>query len=206
MKRIISVLLLLLIAFPMTAQSSEKQPMESLQGPLDEVISILKDPQYQGDSQKKLQREKIWNIIRDVFDFERISLLALGKYRKKFNDNQLKEFTDVFGELLEDTYLNKIQAEYKNEKVDYLEQKTKSDRALVKTKVMRENVGIPVDYSLWLNNGAWRVYDIKVEGVSLVKNYRNQFQKILSEKSPAELIEQVKDKVKEQKKGETRAG
>ncbi|QTA88922.1 MlaC/ttg2D family ABC transporter substrate-binding protein [Desulfonema magnum] len=204
MKRIIAAFfLLLVIGLPVSAHSSTG-PMEAIQGPLDEVINILKDPQYQAPEQKEVQREKIWNIIREIFDFNKIAHLALAKYRKKFDEKQLKEFTDLFAKLLEDTYLNKIQAEYKNEKINYLSQKigakSKSNMALVKTKVTRENVEIPVDYRMWLNKGVWRVYDIKVEGVSLVKNYRNQFQNILLNKSPDHLIEQVRTKVEKQKK------
>ncbi len=200
-KIILTFFLLLVIGLPMSAHSATEptEPMEAIRGPLDEVISILKDPQYQVPEQKEVQREKIWNIIREIFDFTKIAELALAKYRKKFNEKQLKEFTDLFAKLLEDTYLNKIQAEYKNEKINYLDQKSKTDKALVKTKITRENVEIPVDYSMWLNNGVWRVYDIKVEGVSLVKNYRNQFQNILLNKSPDHLIEQVRTKVEKQK-------
>ncbi len=201
MKRIIPVLLLLLVALPGPAHSSE--PMDAVRGPIDEVINTLKDPQYQGDAQKEVQREKIWKIIRELFDFKKISSLALGNYRKKFNPQELKEFTDYFSRLLEDTYLNKIQAEYRNDKVIYLSQKIgtgkKADKALVKTKITRESVEIPVNYKMWLNNGIWRVYDVKVEGVSLVKNYRNQFQKILLNNPPAHLIEKVKKKVEKRK-------
>jgi len=201
MKKIIAVLFIVIMSTPALAYSVG--PMDALQGPIDEVINILKDPQYQSDTQKEEQREKISSVIRKIFDFTKISQLALGKYRKKFKPRELEAFTDYFSRLLEKTYLNKIQAEYQNEKVNYLSQKIgsgkKSDKALVKTIVTRENVEIPVEYKMWLNNDAWWVYDIKVEGVSLVKNYRNQFQKILLNKSPAHLIEQVKNKVEKKK-------
>lgn len=199
MKKFICAVFVMIICFPFAAYSAE--PMADLRVHLDEVINVLKDPQYQDPSQKDAQAEKIWGIIRQVFDFERIATLALGKYRKSFNDKQLKEFTDVFSRLLEDTYLKKIQAEYKNEKVNYLSQKTKGDRALVETEIIRENVKIPVDYIMWLNSGVWRIYDVKVEKVSLVKNYRSQFEQLLGDesKSPDELIEQVRKKVGAQK-------
>ncbi|MDM8551753.1 ABC transporter substrate-binding protein [Desulfobacterales bacterium HSG2] len=201
MKKIIAVLFIAIISTPVLAYSVS--PMDALRGPIDEVINILKDPQYQSDAQKEVQREKISSVIRKIFDFTKISQLALGKYRKKFKGQELEDFTDYFSRLLEKTYLNKIQAEYQNEKVNYLSQRVgsgkKSDKALVKTMIARENVEIPVEYKMWLNNNAWRVYDIKVEGVSLVKNYRNQFQKILLNKSPAHLIEQVKNKVEKKK-------
>jgi len=177
------------------------EPTDTLQLHIDEVVSILKDPQYQTDAQKDQQREKIWKIIRQIFDFERISKLSLGKYWKDFNSKQLKEFTDLFTDLLGDTYLKKIQGEYKNEKVNYLSQEigsgSNSDKAQVKTKIVRENIEIPVDYSMWDNKGMWRIYDVKIEGVSLVKNYRNQFQKILLNKTPDQLIEKLKNKLED---------
>jgi len=193
------VFVCVVIALPASAQAAE--PTDTLQLHIDEVVSILKDPQYQTDAQKDRQREKIWKIIRQIFDFERISKLSLGKYWKDFNPKQLKEFTDLFTDLLGDTYLKKIQGEYKNEKVNYLSQEigsdANSDKAQVKTEIVRENVKIPVDYSLWNNKGAWRIYDVKIEGVSLVKNYRNQFQKILLNKTPDNLIEKLKNKLEE---------
>jgi phospholipid transport system substrate-binding protein len=200
MKKFICAVFVMIFCFPFAAYSAE--PMEDLKVHLDEVINVLKDPNYQNPSQKDAQAEKIWGIIRQVFDFDRIATLALGKYRDRFNDKQLKDFTDVFSRLLEDTYLKKIQAEYKNEKVNYLDQKIKGDRALVATEIIRENVKIPVDYIMWRNDGVWRIYDVKVEKVSLVKNYRSQFEQLLGNesKSPDELIEQVRKKVGEQKK------
>jgi len=193
------VFVCVVIALPAPAPAAE--PTDTLQLHIDEVVSILKDPQYQTDAQKDQQREKIWKIIHQIFDFERISKLSLGKYWKDFNPKQLKEFTDLFTDLLGDTYLKKIQGEYKNEKVNYLSQEigsdSNSDKAQVKTEIVRENVKIPVDYSLWNNKGVWRIYDVKIEGVSLVKNYRNQFQKILLNKTPDNLIEKLKNKLEE---------
>jgi len=199
-KIVVSALFVMFLVVPMSAFGAG-DPMKSLQEPIDEVINLLKDPQYKDEAGKKVQREKIWEIIQQVFDFDRISKLALGKYRKKFNESQLKNFTDVFARLLEKNYLKKIQAEYKNEKVNYLDQKVKKDKALVATEIIREKVKIPVDYLMWLNNDLWRIYDVKVEKVSLVKNYRSQFQKLLGDesKSPSEVTEQVRKKVEAQK-------
>jgi len=206
MNKMIPVLLVMMMSLSGLAFASD-QPMDALQKPIDEVISILKDPQYQDAEQKKVQGEKIWNIIQKVFDFDRIAKLALGKYRKNFSDEQLKTFSGHFARLIEDTYLNKIQAEYKNEKVNYLEQKIREDKALVKTEVVRENVRIPVDYLMQSENDLWRVYDVKVEKVSLVKNYRSQFERVLGDesKTPDQLIEQVREKLEKQKKGKNGA-
>jgi len=206
MNKMIPVLLVMMMSLSGLAFASD-QPMDALQKPIDEVISILKDPQYQDAAQKEVQGEKIWNIIQKVFDFDRIAKLALGKYRKNFSDEQLKTFSGHFARLIEDTYLNKIQAEYKNEKVNYLEQKIRGDKALVTTEVVREHIKIPVDYLMYSDNDLWRVYDVKVEKVSLVKNYRSQFERVLGDesKTPDQLIEQVREKLEKQKKGKNGA-
>jgi len=195
MKKIIIVLCLGFMILPALAQAS--QATNEVRAAIDEVISILKAPQYQDKTKKEEQKEELWKVIRKVFDFRKISELSLANYRKKFTDEQMTRFSDLFADLLSDTYLKRVQEEFKNEEVKYLDEvihPNDKSRVLVKTLIHRENVEIPVDYSMWLNNGVWRVYDIKVEGVSLVKNYRTQFQDILLKKSPAQLIEQLEKK------------
>jgi phospholipid transport system substrate-binding protein len=198
MKKWIIIVMVFLWTIPVFAQ--KPKPIESLQKPIDEVIEILKDPKYSDDSNKEEQRKKIWKIIKDVFDFEKISKLSLGLYRKKFDDKQMDIFTEEFATLLGNTYLKKIQGEYENDKIRYEEEilNKEGDKALVKTKIVRENMEVPVDYKMWYNNEKWKIYDVKVEGVSLVKNYRSQFQKILFEKGPENLIERIRSKNKEQ--------
>jgi phospholipid transport system substrate-binding protein len=102
-------------------------------------------------------------------------------------------FTDVFTTKLGNSYLNKIQGNFNNEKVEFLSQEMLSaTKARVKTKIIREVDSIPVDYSVRPVDGAWRIYDVVIEGVSLVANYRSQFNDILSKDSPAVLIERVR--------------
>ena len=195
MKKIIIVLCLGFMILPALAQAS--QATNEVRVAIDEVIGILKAPQYQDKAKKEEQKEELWKVIRKVFDFRKISDLSLANYRKKFTDEQMTKFSDLFADLLSDTYLKRVQEEFKNEEVKYLDEvihPNDKSRVLVKTLIHRENVEIPVDYSMWLNNGVWRVYDIKVEGVSLVKNYRTQFQDILLKKSPVQLIEQLEKK------------
>lgn len=170
-------------------------PMDELKGPIDRVIDILKDPQYNDESKKDSQHDKMWGIIKSVFDFDKISQLALAKYRKKFNKEQMETFTEEFTELLGNTYIKKIQGEFKNEKVKYLKEKIdKKGRATVKTVIVRESVEVPIDYKMWKKSEKWRIFDVKVEGVSLVKNYRTQFSKILFKETPDQLIERIKNK------------
>jgi phospholipid transport system substrate-binding protein len=193
---ILAILVTLLAACP---ASAALRPIEALKGPLDTALSILQDPRYRQDKEKEAQKEQLWEIIRKVFDFEGITALAVGRNWKRFSPEQKKEFADVFTTLLGNSYLTKIQGNFHNEKVEFLsEEILTATRARVKTKIIREVDSIPVDYSVRSDGDTWRIYDVNIEGVSLVQNYRSQFDQILSKDSPAVLIERVRDKNKAQ--------
>jgi phospholipid transport system substrate-binding protein len=168
-------------------------PTETLRGPLDSALAILQDPRYRSGSEKEAQKERLWELIRKVFDFEGITVLAVGQNWKRFSPEQKKVFTDLFTTRLGNSYLNKIQGSFNNEKVEFLSEEMLSPaKARVKTKIVREVDSIPVDYSVRPIGGGWRIYDVNIEGVSLVANYRTQFNDILSKDSPDVLIERVR--------------
>jgi phospholipid transport system substrate-binding protein len=176
------------------------QPMNVLKGHIDQVMGILKDPQYEEISQKALQEEKIWAIFQEIFDFTEVSRRAVGINWRGFTDQQRKEFTDVFAQFLGSIYLDRIRKNITNQQVVYLGENLISEsKAMVKTKIFDEATGIqtPVGYNMGVRDGSWKVYDVKIEGVSLVKNYRSQFRKILLKESPDYLIAQLKKKIDE---------
>ena len=188
---ILAILIMVLAARQASAQ--EIKPIDALRGPLDSALAILQDPRYRSGSEREAQKERLWEIIRKVFDFEGITMLAVGQNWKLFSPEQKKVFTDVFTTRLGNSYLNKIQGSFNNERVEFLSQEVLSaSKARVKTKIIREVDSIPVDYSVRPVDGAWRIYDVVIEGVSLVANYRSQFNDILSKDSPAVLIERVR--------------
>lgn len=188
---VLAMFLTLFAVCPAGAQ--EIKPIDALRGPLDAALAILQDPRYRVASEKEAQKEKLWELIRKVFDFEGITVLAVGQNWKRFSPAQRQEFTDIFTTRLGNSYLNKIQGTFSNEKVEFLSQEMLSPaKARVKTKIIREVDSIPVDYSVRPIDGAWRIYDVVIEGVSLVANYRSQFNDILSKDSPDVLIERVR--------------
>ncbi len=196
MKKHIIFFIFVLFTFQ-TLAIAASGPLDALKAPLDEGISLLRDPKYKEPENRQLQRDKIWEIIERVFDFKAISRRALARNWKSFSKVQQDEFVEVFGELLGNTYLDKIQGEYQNEEIVYESEAMLSPtKAVAKTFIIRETLKIPVDYSMFLKDGTWKIYDIKVEGVSLVKNYRSQFSKILFKDSPKGLIKKLKKKVK----------
>ncbi len=199
MRRITPVFALLIIAMPILAHSA--QPIDVLKVNVDQVIGFLKNSQHEGAAQDDPQREKIWEIIQKVFDFKEMAKRAAARDWRNFTQQQREKFSNAFAEFLGNTYLDKVQKGYQDEEVIYLTQEMITDsKGRVKTKILRENVEIPVVYSMQKQNGTWRIYDVNIEGVSLVKNYRAQFSKILSKKSPDQLIEMLEKKIEKQKK------
>jgi phospholipid transport system substrate-binding protein len=195
-----TIIVVLALGLLVPAAAFGLQPMEALRGPIEEGVGLLSDPMYAGPAKKDEQRHRIWEIIRQSFDFRLISARALGRNWRKFSPDQKVEFTDVFTALLGNTYIGKIQGEFKDEKVVFLEQDMVSDnKAVVKTRIVRKNAEIAVDYNMVLRNGQWRVYDVKVEGIGLVLNYRKQFKAFMAKKngSPVTLIDALKEKLDE---------
>ena len=195
MKRYL-ICFIFILTLSISSAAFGSQPMDEIRDPMDKIIQILRDPQYQSASQKAAQRQKIWLIVDNFFDFKEISQRTLARFWKNFTPEQQQEFVETFSEFLANIYLKRIQGEYKNEKVVFIGQDLLSkSKASVKTKVIREDsIEIPVEYSLLKKDNAWKVYDVVIEGVSLVKNYRTQFRSILLKQEPARLIETLKKK------------
>jgi len=198
MKRL--VLLSVVLHFWTPALAYGIRPLDALREPLDEVVRILKDPQFDDEAKKQDQRNRIGAIIHGVFDFREISIRALAKNWKQLTPEQQKEFTEIFSEFLSKTYLDKVQGDCRNEKIVYIEQQMISEtKAIVKTRIVRKNnTEVPVEYRMRMRKNSWRIYDVRIEGVSLVKNYRSQFKKILMKETPDQLIDRLKEKVANQ--------
>jgi phospholipid transport system substrate-binding protein len=191
---------LLLFLNNTTIGAEAMPPMETLKGPIDQIISILNDASYKDPDQRAAQRDKIWQIARPVFNFKEISRRAIGRSWNKFSQDEKSRFANIFSEFLGSTYIDKLQGEFNNEKIDFDKELVKGSKALVRTRLRRKNIEIPIDYRMHQVDGAWRIYDILVDnGVSLVKNYRVQFTSILKKGTPSQLIERLEKKLAAQK-------
>ena len=190
----------LLLVFASSTLAGSVQPMETIKGPVDGIIEILEDPQYQDEAMKDRQRDQLWQTVKQLFDFSIMSKLTLARNWRKLSAAEKEEFTQVFSDFLANIYISKIQGEFSSERVIYVDQKIISDKkAVVKTKIVRDSVEIPMDYSLRKSKAVWRAYDVKIETFSLVSTYRSQFKEFLAKKTPAQLIAQLKEKAAEQK-------
>lgn len=176
------------------------EPMEDLKGPIEHVVRILQDPKYKDKSQGEAQRVEIMAVIKKIFNFHEISKRTIGRKWKKFTKSQQQEFQETFADFLGYTYYQKVRDAYQGEKVVFLSQeKGKNGKAVVKTNIPRKNGEIPLDYRMINGKDGWRIYDVIIEGVSLVKNYRTQFKKILGKETPDQLITRLKKKILEQR-------
>jgi phospholipid transport system substrate-binding protein len=199
MRNPVKILLSILISVVMSgsALAQNSRPIDIIQNTIDKTLTIMNDPQYESDAQQDQLQQKVWDVVRDVFDYNEIARRALARNWKQFTSAQRKEFTQVFSELLKNTYLNRLKREYKDTKFTYEGQELISEtKAKVKTKLERKTLEAAVNYRMRYQNEKWRIYDITIEGVSMVKNYRSQFKEILTKESPAQLIERLKEKLK----------
>ena len=194
----IFIYIFILILFGAPALALGEQPLEALQRGIDKGISILEDPQYQDVSQKKEQAQKLWEVTQEIFAFKEFSRRVLASHWKKFSSRQQEEFVALIGEFLGKSNLRKLQSKYNGEKILYTDQKLISKtRALVEIKVLWKNLEVPVKLRMKSNHGKWKVYDLSALGISAVSSYRAQLHQVLQEKSPEEVIEIFKEKIRE---------
>jgi len=173
-------------------------PTVAVEATVNRVLDVIKDPKLKAPSAKEVMKEKLRVIYKDMFDEIEFSKRTLTRNWNKLTPPQRKEFVDLFEQILEKTYLDKI-LEYSNEKIVFYKETMLSDtQAEVQSKVITSSKEIPIFYRMLLKNGKWKVYDVVVENVSLVQNYRNQFNEILASSTPEQLLQTLRDKVKKQ--------
>ena len=168
-------------------------PGEQVKATIDQVMEILKDPKFQGTGKKSERREKLRQVVLPRFDFAEMAKRALGNNWNRYPDKQ-QEFVTTFKQLLEETYADQIEAAA-GDKIVYLNERAEKDYAEVNTKVISaKGEETPMTYKLHPVDSDWKVFDILVENISIVNNYRAQFSRVLSNASLDELIKRMKDK------------
>ena len=169
---------------------------QALKVRIDAILDVLKTPEFQGDEKKKLRRQKIRDIVLNGFDFGRMAQSSLVKHWRGRSPEENQAFTVRFQRLIENTYISKLET-YTNEKVVYLDEqlKKKDDReyAKVQTQIIAtDGTEIPIVYMMHRQGtDPWLVFDINIEGVSMVNNYRSQFGEFLGQKSFSELLKDI---------------
>lgn len=168
---------------------------------IGKALDILNDPAYAGPAQKNRRLQLVKELVDRHFDYQEMAKRSLGTTWAKLSGAQRQEFVSLFSELLEASYADKIDKYAKRVRVDYTGETLDGEYAEVRTMVVRPNDRIPLNYRLLNESGTWKVYDVVIEGVSLVGNYRSQFSRIISESSYADLVKRLRTKVQEQRSG-----
>jgi len=192
-QHLVRMTLILCLIFPLPAFAGV--PLETVEGHLDKVREVLRDPSLKAESAKKAKKDRLRAISEKMFDFTELSKRTLAQNWSKFNPEQQKEFVELYTSFLGDAYVNKIMA-YSDEKIVFSKEVVLTEKTVeVQSSVLRKNGDIPLYYRVILKDGVWRVYDIIIEGVSLINNYRSQFREILSNETPESLLETLRKKV-----------
>jgi len=161
---------------------------------IDKGLVVLKEPSLKGNDKVNERRQKLWETISPIFNFEEMSKRALGQHWKKRNDEEKKEFVGLFTNILKDAYIGKTDA-YSGEKVILMKERVDKEYATVQAKfILNTDSEVVVDYNMLNNSGEWKIYDVIIEGVSLVNNYRSQFNSILIKSTYNELVKRIKEK------------
>ncbi len=169
--------------------------MEAVRETITNVLHILEDPALKNSSKHAERRHMLEEIAASRFDYAEMSKRVLGNYWKPLTEAQRNEFVDVYKSFLSDRYAGKIE-DYtgREQTVGYLSERLEGSYAEVRTELRSAKTTIPMDYRLSLKDSRWYAYDIIVDGVSMVSNYRSQFQKIIRETSYDELVNKLRER------------
>ena len=191
---IVLLLVLAVLLRPASAPAAAPDPVQFLKNVVDEIVAILEDKNLAAPALKAERRTRVVAVVEKHFDFREMSMRSLGKYWKQASPAEQDRFVALFKKLLENTYINRIDA-YSGEQVVFKRHVAQGDRAIVYSGFLRNNVETPVNYTMRNTADRWQIYDVQIEGVSLVNNYRSQFASILGKENFAGLLVRLEDRV-----------
>jgi phospholipid transport system substrate-binding protein len=192
---VVAVLGLGLLLGPwLAAPARAGAPLDQLKAQIDKVLKTLEDPELKKDSRGNARRTAVRKIADDIFDFQETAKRSLARHWQPRTAAERDEFVKLFSDLLERSYISKIEL-YGGEKIVYINDTVEGDQGVVRTKIItKSGAEVPVEYRMLKRGDRWLVYDVVIEGVSLVANYRTQFNKIIQTSSYAELVKKMKVK------------
>jgi len=172
------------------ASANNDDPLVQLQKSTDEILMVLQSEELKTPEKKVERKELILQVINRMFDFRGMARSSLGPNWNSLTIEEQDIFVGLFISLIEQRYIGKIDS-FNDQKVIYKEQRVKNDRARVYTAIIDKDLEIPIDYSLQLSQGRWLIKDLKIENVSLVANYRRDFNSIIRKEQFAGLVEKI---------------
>ncbi len=169
-------------------------PTEKVKETTDRIVAIVSNPALKDPAKEKERREQIRRSVDEMCDWQEMSRRSLGRHWAQRSEQEKKEFIQLFGQLLERTYIDKVEG-YSGEKVIYTGERVDGDYAEVDVKIVtKKNTEIPIVYKLRSRDQQWWAYDMVIEGVSLVNNYRTQFSDIMAKSSFEGLMKRLREK------------
>jgi phospholipid transport system substrate-binding protein len=171
-------------------------PKAEVRSTIDAILGTLRDNTLSGPGKKAERRDRIKSLISNRFDFKEMSKRSLARHWKERSDAEKKQFVSIFSDLLQSSYISKIES-YSDEVIQYDKEeiKGKGKYGVVSTTINTKDVDIPIEYKVLNRGGKWWVYDVVIEGVSFISTYRNQYNKIIIKESFAKLIHRMQKKL-----------
>lgn len=182
----------LLLAGPVLAEEAQPSATGQVQQTIDRVLEILRNPAVQGET----RRQQLSQTVRQRFEFTIMAQRTLGKHWQGASAAEQQRFVALFSDLLEESYIGRVEA-YSDEQVLFVGERLAGDRAEVATLVRNASGDIPIDYRLVLIDGKWLVYDVIVEDVSLIKNYRGSYGEIVRDEGFTGLFARMEEKIRQ---------
>ena len=197
---LISILMfsMVLVSGERTLASANNDPLEQLQKSTDEIIMILQSDELKAPERKTERKQRILDVVNRMFDFRAMARSSLGQNWNQLTAEEQDNFVDLFASLIEQRYIGKIDA-FDNQKVIYKDKHVKNNKARVYSVILDKNLEIPIDYSLQLSQGKWLIKDLKIENVSLIANYRRDFNSIIRKEKFAGLVEKITQQLEKSK-------
>jgi phospholipid transport system substrate-binding protein len=199
LRRGVALVLALGLALSLVAagDAAAGAPTDQLKAQIDRVLKVLDDPELKKDGRLRERRTAVRKIANDIFDFGETARRSLARHWQGRTPAERDEFVQLFSDLLERSYISKVEL-YGGEKIQYLGDAIEGEQAKVQTKLLTKSGSeIPIEYRMHRKGDRWLVYDVIIEGVSLVANYRTQFNKIIQTDSYQALIKKMKNKQEE---------
>jgi len=194
----VSVFFLMLLMFhsggTRVIASTDIDPLVHLQQSIDQILVILQSEEFKVPEKMKERKESVLKIVNKMFDFYAMARSSLGQNWNDLTSEEQDRFVDLFARLIKQRYIGKIDA-YENQKVIYKEKRVRDDRARVYTALIDKELEIPIDYSLERSQGKWLIHDLKIENVSLIVNYRRDFNSIIRREQFAGLVKKITEQL-----------
>lgn len=191
---VLLVVLLVLLGHERIMASGNNDPSAQLQESTNEILNILQSEELKLPEKKDERNQRILDVINGMFDFREMARSSLGQNWNDLTVEEQDRFVDLFARLIEQRYIGKIDS-YDNQKVIYKDQRVQDNKARVYTAIIDKDLEIPIDYSLQMSQGTWLIRDLKIENVSLVANYRGEFNSIIRKQQFAGLVEKITEQL-----------